>query len=77
VEVIPFNYAITAYGADYAVDGLVKRVKSGDIFIPLFSLPSKTSKGEPRFQREFVCKKQQATALSNHCCSAFLSLGSA
>jgi Protein of unknown function DUF262 len=32
----PFKYSITAYGADYPVDGLVKRVDSGDIFIPSF-----------------------------------------
>jgi Protein of unknown function DUF262 len=32
----PFKYSITAYGADYPVDGLVKRVESGDIFIPSF-----------------------------------------
>jgi len=32
----PFQYAITSYGADYPVDGLVKRMASGGIFIPPF-----------------------------------------
>lgn len=26
-EIIPFKYSITSYGADYPVDGLVKRIK--------------------------------------------------
>lgn len=34
--VIPFQYAITSYGADYPVDGLVKRIQNGDIFVPSF-----------------------------------------
>jgi hypothetical protein len=59
-EVIPFTYAITAYGADPQVDGLIRRMKEGDIFIPLFSLPADTAGSQPRFQREYVWKKQQA-----------------
>lgn len=59
-EVIPFNYAITAYGADPQVDGLVKRMKEGDIFIPLFSLAEEEANVPVRFQREYVWKKQQA-----------------
>ena len=35
-EIIPFQYSITAYGADYPVDGLVKRISDGSIFIPPF-----------------------------------------
>jgi hypothetical protein len=35
-EVIPFKYSITSYGADYPVDGLVKRVIAGDILVPKF-----------------------------------------
>jgi hypothetical protein len=35
-EVIPFKYSITSYGADYPVDGLVKRMKEGNILIPPF-----------------------------------------
>lgn len=34
--VIPFQYSITSYGADYPVDGLVKRIRAGDIYIPPF-----------------------------------------
>lgn len=34
--VIRFQYAITSYGADYPVESLVKRMRSGDIFIPHF-----------------------------------------
>jgi len=26
-EIVPFQYAITSYGADYPVDGLVKRLQ--------------------------------------------------
>ena len=59
-EVIPFNYEITAYGADPQVDGLLKRIKEGDIFIPLFSLPGDPTAATVRFQREYVWKKQQA-----------------
>jgi hypothetical protein len=35
-ELLPFRYSITSYGADYPVDGLVKRIQSGDIAIPSF-----------------------------------------
>lgn len=35
-EVIPFQYSITSYGADYPVESLVNRMQSGDIFIPPF-----------------------------------------
>jgi hypothetical protein len=37
-EVLPANFSITSYGADYPVDGLVKRIAQGDILVPLFSL---------------------------------------
>jgi len=42
------QYSITSYGADYPVDGLVKRLQSNSIFIP-------------PFQRKFVWKKAQAS----------------
>ena len=35
-EVLPYKYSITAYGADYPVDGLVRRIADGSIFIPSF-----------------------------------------
>jgi hypothetical protein len=59
-ENIPFTYAITAYGADLPVDGIIKRISEGDIFIPLFSLPPTDEPLVPRFQREYVWSKQQA-----------------
>ena len=42
-EIIPFRYAITSYGADYPVDGLVKRLNSHDILIPTFDPESESS----------------------------------
>lgn len=33
---IPIRYSITSYGADYPVDGLVRRLRDGSIFIPEF-----------------------------------------
>ncbi len=47
-EVVPFKYAITSYGADYPVDGLVKRIAGGDIIIP-------------RFQRGYVWSLKEAS----------------
>ena len=47
-EVIPFKYSITSYGADFPVDGLVKRISEGDIEIP-------------SFQRSYVWKLKQAS----------------
>ena len=47
-ENIPFKYSITSYGADYPVDGLVKRIKDGGILIP-------------PFQRSFVWRIKQAS----------------
>jgi len=34
--VIPFQYSLTSYGADYPVDGLVHRLQKEDIIIPTF-----------------------------------------
>jgi hypothetical protein len=45
---IEFRYSITSYGADYPVDGLVRRLNDGDIFIPTF-------------QRRFVWSKSQSS----------------
>ncbi len=42
------RYAITSYGADYPVDGLVKRLDRGDIYVP-------------EFQRKFVWTHAQAS----------------
>jgi len=35
-EAIPFQYSITSYGADYPVDGLVKRLRNENIYVPPF-----------------------------------------
>src|SRR4051812_37743221 len=49
-ELTPFKYSITSYGADYPVDGLVKRLESGSILIPTF-------------QRGYVWKISEASRL--------------
>lgn len=35
-DLLPFKYSITSYGADYPVDGLVKRMNNGSIYVPTF-----------------------------------------
>lgn len=59
-EVLPTAFSITSYGADYPVDGLVKRIAEGDIVIPLFSMEPEEGQTTVGFQREFVWKKSQA-----------------
>jgi hypothetical protein len=59
LEVIPFTYAITAYGADYPVDSLVKRVVAGDIVVPRFSWEDGGSE-IVGFQREYVWPRTKA-----------------
>lgn len=46
--VVPAKYDITSYGADFLVDGLVRRLRSGDIYIP-------------HFQRKFVWNLRQSS----------------
>lgn len=46
----PAIYGISSYGADYDVEGLVKRLKRGDIFIP-------------SFQRDYVWNLSEASRL--------------
>lgn len=36
VSVIPYQYTMTSYGADFTADGLVKRITRGDIKVPIF-----------------------------------------
>lgn len=59
-EILPTTYSITSYGADYPVDGLVKRMAQGDIVVPLFSLEPEQGQSTVGFQREFVWTKPQA-----------------
>ena len=47
-QAAPKNFAITSYGADYTVDGLVKRMRSGAFKIP-------------EFQRRFVWSHRHAS----------------
>ena len=58
-EVIPTNYEITAYGADYPVDALVSRLKSGDIRVPTFGSIDPEKPDQVGFQRDFVWTKTQ------------------
>lgn len=48
--IIPFPYAISSYGADYDVEGLVRRIKADDIVIP-------------EFQRKYVWTLPRASRL--------------
>ena len=58
-EVITANYQITSYGADYDVEGLVRRITKGDIVVPSFD-PEYLGTGEVRaFQRAFVWRPTQ------------------
>ena len=49
-EDIPFKYSITSYGADFTLDGLVRRIQDGDVVVP-------------SFQRGYVWNKKQASLL--------------
>src|SRR5579862_5075480 len=60
-EVAPLHYGITSYGADFLVDGLVKRMENGDIVVPTFDPDvSDTELGMVGFQRDFVWSKPQS-----------------
>lgn len=58
-EVIDFTYNITAYGADYPVDSLVKRLDNDDILVPRFSWDDPDSE-IVGFQREYVWSRTRA-----------------
>ena len=58
-EVIPYNFMITAYGADYPVDSLVKRIANQDIFVPTFGWSDQESE-VVGFQREYVWARTKA-----------------
>ncbi len=47
-EVTPIKYDITSYGADFDVEGLINRIKRGDVFIP-------------KFQRDYVWNQVEAS----------------
>lgn len=58
-EVTPYPYTITAYGADFPVDGLVQRMESGDIVIPTFDPSVNLDSDIEGFQRRFVWTRAQ------------------
>jgi hypothetical protein len=58
-EVIQTPYDITSYGADYDVEGLVKRLDREDIVVPSFEPRFKDDGGLVGFQRRFVWKRTQ------------------
>lgn len=47
-EIAPARYDITSYGIDFDIEGIVKRLKRGDIYIP-------------EFQRNFVWKMPESS----------------
>lgn len=57
-EVLTYRETITSYGADFPVDGLVKRLKSKAIIIPTFD-PEAQDAEVPGFQRQFIWTKSQ------------------
>ena len=60
LEVIPYTYSITAYGADYPVDSLVKRIHSLDIIVPRFTWEPDDESEIVGFQREYVWPRSKA-----------------
>jgi len=60
LEVIPFTYSISAYGADYPVDSVVKRMEAEDILVPKFSWEPDTNTEIVGFQREYVWPRPKA-----------------
>ena len=54
LEVTPYVYSITAYGADYPVDSLVKRIDAGDVMVPRFNRVADEGSEIVGFQREYV-----------------------
>jgi hypothetical protein len=60
LEVIPFTFSITAYGADYPVDGVVKRMEAKDILVPTFSWEPDPNSEIVGFQREYVWPRPKA-----------------
>ena len=58
LEPSPYRYRITAYGADYPVDALVKRMDSEEIIVPTFD-PDRSTGDVKGFQREFIWTKPQ------------------
>lgn len=58
-EVLSTSYEITSYGADYPVDGLVKRLDNEDIIVPSFDPRFEETDEIRGFQRRFVWSRPQ------------------
>ena len=58
-EIVSTSYDITSYGADYPVDGLVKRIEQTDILVPSFDPDFSGSDEVEGFQRRFVWTRPQ------------------
>ena len=59
-ETLPTSFSINAYGADYPVDSLAKRMEQGDIVVPRFSVEPEEGQSTVGFQREYDWRKPQA-----------------
>lgn len=57
-EPLRSRYEITAFGADFDVNGLVRRLDEGEIVVPTFE-PSVDNQEVAGFQRQFVWKPEQ------------------
>ena len=55
---LPANYDVMTFGADMPVDGLVKRLEEGNIYIP-------------EFQRGYVRARSVRLGLSSRCLSVY------
>ena len=60
LEVIPFTYSISAYGADYPVDSVIKRMEANDIVVPRFNWQGDDDSEIVGFQREYVWPRPKA-----------------
>ena len=58
-ESTPFQFDLSFYGADYPVDGLVKRLGNQDIVVPSFDPGNDLADEVEAFQRKFVWTKFQ------------------
>lgn len=58
-EIVEYKFDLTFYGADYPVDGLVKRLSRSDIVIPSFDPANEFAFEVEAFQRKFIWTKVQ------------------
>jgi Protein of unknown function DUF262 len=58
-ETLSYPYAITSFGADFLVDGLVTRLSKGDIVVPTFDPEIAVETGVVGFQRQFLWNRTQ------------------